>query len=131
MAFRKNMRKNDSDPTPLRKSAGTEEPSVAQTLLLGAFVASAVIAGNGVYALRYMASGAIKLTLYVDGEKYSDTLNVAEDWKVLFDDFSRQLGFQQYYRESAAALPSAAAPSGPESGAKGLRVSKLPEADLP
>lgn len=131
MAFRKGMRKNETEATPLRKSAGTDEPTVTQTLLLGAFLASAITSGNGVYALRYMASGAIKLTLYVDGEKYSDTLNVAEDWKVLFDDYARQLGFQPYFREAASALPNQAAASAPESDAKSLRGSKLPQADLP
>lgn len=131
MAFRKGMRKNETEATPLRKTAGTDEPTVAQTLMLGAFLASAITSGNGVYALRYMTSGAIKLTLYVDGDKFSDTLNVAEDWKVLFDDYARQLGFQQYFREAAAALPAGGPPSASEGGDKSLRRPKLPEADLP
>lgn len=131
MAFRKGMKRNADEGTPLRKSAGTDEPSVEQTNLLGAFIASAIVSGNGVYGLRYMSSGAIKLTLYVDGDKYNDTLNVAEDWKVLFDDYAKQLGFQAYYREAAARLPGAAPVSAPESGGKSLRGARLPEADLP
>lgn len=131
MAFKKSMKRGGEAGIPLRKSAATDEPSVAQTNLLGAFLAAAIIAGNGVYALRYQTSGAIKLTMYVDGEKYEDTLNVAEDWKVLFDDFSRQLGFQAYFREAASALPGGGPASAPETGAKGLRGARLPEADLP
>lgn len=131
MAFRKGLKKNTEQGTPLRKSAATAEPTVEQTNLLGTFLAAAVIAGNGVYALRYASSGAIKVTLYVDGDKYEDTLNVAEDWKELFDDFARQLGFHNYWREAASALPRATRPGDAQSDAKTLRVPKLPEADLP
>lgn len=133
-------RKMDTDSaTPLRKSTATQALSDEQETYLGAFLAAALVGGVGIYATQYQASGSIKVRLYSDGERYEDTLDTREDFLPLFDDYSKQLGFQAHFRaivarvhprraERAAEAPLGGAEgedTGP-AGSKPLRTSQRP-----
>lgn len=128
-------RKMDTEAaTPLRKSTATATLSDEQEIYLGAFLTAALLGGVGIYATQYQASGAIKVRLYSDGERYEDTLDAREDFLPLFDDYSKQLGFQFHFRAIVArvhprraerpAEADAPAPEGGDTGPTPLRASR-------
>lgn len=119
--MQKRRRMQDDAATPLRKGPDTRALSSDQEVYLGAFLAAALVGGVGIYATQYQASGSIKVRLYSDGERYEDTLDSREDFLPLFDDYSKQLGFQAHFRAivsrvhpGRAERPAEAPPAAPE-----------------
>lgn len=110
MAPRKSRFQTD-EPKPLRTGPQGECFTSEQLALIGSFVSAVLLDGNGAYIKGNERGDYIRLTLYIDGDKYADNLTPRDDLITVLDDYASQFKVQGYFRDIVTALRKGVGPA--------------------
>lgn len=100
----KRQRFQKDEPRSLRERSDAQEFTTEQTAYLGCFIASMLMGGNAAYAVGNASGNSIRMTLYVEGEKWADNLVPSDDFAVVLGDFAKQFGVDMYYLDCVKLL---------------------------
>jgi len=117
MAPRRNRFEKD-EPRALRSGVSSNGFTTEQSAYVGCFIAAMLMGGNACYAVGNASGNSIRMTLYVEGEKWADNLNPLDDLGVVLGDFAKQFGVDMYYQDCVMLLHAGVHAKRAESPAK-------------
>jgi len=103
MSQRKSRFQKD-EPRNLREGSHGSEFTTEQMAYVGCFMSAMLQGGCGLYCTGNASGNNIRMTLYVEGEKWADNLVPSDDLPVVLGDFAKQFGVDMYYRDCVKLL---------------------------